>query len=84
MLTLATTNNIVATGKTYLSCGPNTLLHGMPSGDGNLRVSVDDPIQPDVELPFPTEEFQTTSDARGHVAWHADFVLFVTKVQFIV
>ncbi|PON57244.1 hypothetical protein TorRG33x02_294220 [Trema orientale] len=81
-LAVATKENIVASGKVYYDCGPDSLLHGIPLGKGNLRVSVLIPIQPDVEVPIPTEEVQTVLDAQGvHIAWPASLVLYETKVQ---
>lgn len=64
-----------------MDCDLDHLLHGIPLGSQTLRVSVDVPMQPDIDIPIPTEEIQTVLDAQGtHVAWPIDLVIFSSKV----
>ena len=70
-------NNIVAEGKVYLKCSPNSLLHGRRLGVNTRRVSIDLMLQPDANLPIQTDESLTNLDAHGgHVSWPSHLVVF--------
>ncbi|KAL3614456.1 hypothetical protein CASFOL_041542 [Castilleja foliolosa] len=56
--------------------GKVTMLHCQPLKPDRVKVLVDDPILPNVNVPFPTEEFNVVFEAKGTpVAWPKDLVV---------
>ncbi|PRQ45734.1 putative transposase, Tnp1/En/Spm [Rosa chinensis] len=59
----------------------NELIHGIPLGEGNIRVSIVRSIVDEALLPFPIkDEILTVRDAIGtYVAWPKDLIIFPTE-----
>lgn len=55
----------------------NGPIHGVPLGDGNVRVSIDKSIKGEALLPIPNGvDMVTLEQAVGtHVAWPQNFVI---------
>lgn len=82
MLAVGSVNNIVAYGTMYTKSGPNELLHTIPLGEGNMRVSIDFVKVKEALLPIPIRgEAATIGEAVGrHVAWPQDLIFFTPEV----
>ena len=78
-LAVDTVENIVAIAKVIDVGGEssNQLLHGVPLGENNMRVSVIRAIKGDALVPIPVrDEIITVDDAVGGcVAWPKDLVV---------
>ncbi|KAI8556915.1 hypothetical protein RHMOL_Rhmol05G0293600 [Rhododendron molle] len=65
-LALGSVDNIVAYGTMYWKSGPNELLHTVPLGDSNMRVSIDVVKVKEALLPVPiSKDVTTVGDAIG-------------------
>ncbi|GMN54105.1 hypothetical protein TIFTF001_023234 [Ficus carica] len=73
---------LVAFGRAWLESLPTDTVHGIPLGEGNVRVSINVPKLKKSPLPIPTYEATTVEDAiNGFVAWPKTLVELDTKVQ---
>jgi hypothetical protein len=70
-------DNIVARGTVFEETGDDEIIHNIPLGKGNVRVSVDIAIKKDALLPVPIPgEVTAVRDAIGyHLEWPKQFVL---------
>ena len=60
---------VVAKAEAY-SGDHGQMLHNMPLGADNVKVSIYVPIVPDAAVPFPLEDIAYVSDAVGaFIAW---------------
>ncbi|KAL3650075.1 hypothetical protein CASFOL_006478 [Castilleja foliolosa] len=58
--------------------GKATMLHCQPLKSDRVKVLVDDPLMPNVHVPFPTEEVNTVVEAKSSpVAWPKGLVIVV-------
>ncbi|GMN56304.1 hypothetical protein TIFTF001_025415 [Ficus carica] len=61
---------LVAFGRAWLKSLPTDTVHGIPLGEGNVRVSINVPKLKKSPLPIPRYEATTVEDAvNGFVAW---------------
>ncbi|GMN70630.1 hypothetical protein TIFTF001_039670 [Ficus carica] len=61
---------LVAFGRAWLESLPTDTVHGIPLGEGNVRVSINVPKLKKAALPIPMYEATTVDDAvDGFVAW---------------
>ena len=72
--------NVVTYGTIVSEGGPNVMLHNVPLGEGNFKVSVDVVIDEGAELPILIKYGPTIIiDAVGTmVGWPKEFVIFPT------
>lgn len=70
-LAVGSINNIVSHGTIIEVDAENHTVHGVPLGEGNIRVAIDAALDEQALLPIPvTEELVTVGQAVGsHVAW---------------
>ncbi|GMN62964.1 hypothetical protein TIFTF001_032041 [Ficus carica] len=76
---------LVAFGRTWLESLPNDIVHGIPLGEGNVRVSINVPKLKKATLPIPTYEATTVEDVvNGYleelcrINWQAEKFVFVS------
>nr|GMN65547.1 hypothetical protein TIFTF001_034616 [Ficus carica] len=68
---------LVAFGRVWLESLPTDTVHGIPLGEGNVRVSINVPKLKKSPLPIPTYNATTVDDAViGFVAWPKSLVEF--------
>lgn len=81
---MGSVNNIVALGTMFWKRGPNELLHTVPLGEDNMRVSIDVVKVEDALLPIPISEEQATVGAAVgcFVAWPKNLIFFAPEVQY--
>ncbi|GMN67300.1 hypothetical protein TIFTF001_036352 [Ficus carica] len=61
---------LVAFGRVWLESLPTDTVHGIPLGEGNVRVSINVPKLKKSPLPIPTYDATTVEDVvNGFVAW---------------
>ncbi|GMN64665.1 hypothetical protein TIFTF001_033726 [Ficus carica] len=66
---------LVAFGRLWLESLPTDTVHGIPLGEGNVRVSINVPKLKKSPLPIPTYNATTVEDAvNGFVAWPKSLV----------
>ncbi|GMN63451.1 hypothetical protein TIFTF001_032528 [Ficus carica] len=66
---------LVAFGRVWLKSLPTDTVHGIPLGEGNVRVSINVPKLKKSPLPIPTYDATTMEDAvNGFVAWPKSLV----------
>ncbi|GMN30285.1 hypothetical protein TIFTF001_044443 [Ficus carica] len=66
---------LVAFGRVWLESLPTDMVHGIPLGEGNVRVSINVPKLKKSPLPIPTYDATTVEDAvNGFVAWPKSLV----------
>ena len=66
---------LVAFGRAWLESLPTDTVHGIPLGEGNVRVSINVPKLKKAPLPIPTYDATTVEDAvNGFVAWPKSLV----------
>ena len=66
---------LVAFGRAWLESLPTDTVHGIPLGEGNVRVSINVPKLKKSPLPIPTYDATTVEDAvNGFVAWPKSLV----------
>ncbi|GMN35646.1 hypothetical protein TIFTF001_042259 [Ficus carica] len=66
---------LVAFGRVWLESLPTDTVHGIPLGEGNVRVSINVPKLKKSPLPIPTFDATTVEDAvNGFVAWPKSLV----------
>ncbi|KAL3627014.1 hypothetical protein CASFOL_028377 [Castilleja foliolosa] len=59
--------------------GKVIMLHCQPLKPDRVKVLVDDPLLPNVNVPFPTEEVNVVSEAKGSpVAWPKSLVVVIS------
>lgn len=77
--------NIVARGTVYETTGPNEVIHSVPLGEGNVRVSIDVVLVNDALLPIPIAgEITILGHAMGYqVAWPKKLVLVGNEVHIV-
>lgn len=70
-LAVGSINNVVSHGTIIEVDAANHTVHGVPLGEGNIRVAIDASLDEQALLPIPvTEELVTVGQAVGsHVAW---------------
>ena len=78
-LALGSIDNIVAIAtivEVDTNC-ENQTLHGVALEEGNVRVSILRPLDPQAKVPFPVnDEIVTVKDAVGtYIAWPRDLIL---------
>ncbi|XP_042437160.1 uncharacterized protein LOC122023136 [Zingiber officinale] len=73
--------NVVAYGTILSEGGPNILIHHVPLGEGNFKVSIDVVLDEGAKLPIPIPSGPTIiNDAIGTiVAWPKELVILPTK-----
>ncbi|GMN64254.1 hypothetical protein TIFTF001_033331 [Ficus carica] len=73
---------LVAFGRAWLESLPTDTVHGIPLGEGNVRVSINVPKLIEAPLPIPTYEATTVEDAiNGFVAWPKTLVELDTSMN---
>ncbi|GMN45001.1 hypothetical protein TIFTF001_014193 [Ficus carica] len=74
---------LVAFGRAWLESLPTDTVHGIPLGEGNVRVSINVPkLKKKTPLPIPTYEATTVEDAvNGFVAWPKTLVEVDTSMN---
>ncbi|GMN70109.1 hypothetical protein TIFTF001_039155 [Ficus carica] len=73
---------LVAFGRAWLESLPTDTVHGIPLGEGNVRVSINVPKLKKSPLPIPTYEATTMEDAiNGFVAWPKTLVELDTSMN---
>ncbi|GMN57688.1 hypothetical protein TIFTF001_026786 [Ficus carica] len=73
---------LVAFGRAWLESLPTDTVHGIPLGEGNVRVSINVPKLKKSPLPIPTYEATTVEDAiNGFVAWPKTLVELDTSMN---
>ncbi|GMN27310.1 hypothetical protein TIFTF001_046128 [Ficus carica] len=66
---------LVAFGRVWLESLPTDTVHGIPLGEGNVRVPINVPKLKKSPLPIPTYDATTVEDAvNGFVAWPKSLV----------
>ncbi|GMN74962.1 hypothetical protein TIFTF001_053955 [Ficus carica] len=61
---------LAAIGKVWMESVPTDMVHGVPLGEGNLRVSIISPRIKTAKLPISTSEAEIVNDAVGeYVGW---------------
>ncbi|XP_024190454.1 uncharacterized protein LOC112194446 [Rosa chinensis] len=84
-LALGSTDNVVAIATVIEVNNENNsqLIHGVPLGEGNMRVSIVRSLVDEAKLPFPIEnEIMTVRDAIGtYVAWPKNLIVFPVEFQ---
>lgn len=78
-MALGSINNIVAIAsivEVNIDYSKQTI-HGVPLGEGNVRVSIVRPLIPEAKLPFPIkDEIMTVKDAVGtYIAWPRELII---------
>ncbi|GMN74692.1 hypothetical protein TIFTF001_053202 [Ficus carica] len=73
---------LVAFGRAWLESLPTDTVHGIPLGEGNVRVSINVPKLKKARLPIPMYEASTVEDAiNGFVAWPKTLVELDTSMN---
>ncbi|GMN68514.1 hypothetical protein TIFTF001_037571 [Ficus carica] len=73
---------LVAFGRAWLESLPTDTVHGIPLGEGNVRVSINVPKLKKSPLPIPTYDATTVEDAvNGFVAWPKRLVELDTSMN---
>ncbi|GMN55391.1 hypothetical protein TIFTF001_024509 [Ficus carica] len=73
---------LVAFGRPWLESLPTDTVHGIPLGEGNVRVSINVPKLKKSPLPIPMYEATTVEDAvNGFVAWPKTLVELDTSMN---
>ncbi|GMN24044.1 hypothetical protein TIFTF001_040529 [Ficus carica] len=73
---------LVVFGRAWLESLPTDTVHGIPLGEGNMRVSINVPKLKKAPLPIPTYEATTVEDAiNGFVAWPKTLVELDTSMN---
>ena len=73
---------LVAFGRAWMRSLPTDTVHGIPLGEGNVRVSIVVPKLKKAALPIPTDEATTVEDAvNGFVAWPITLVEIDTSMN---
>ncbi|GMN32505.1 hypothetical protein TIFTF001_041745 [Ficus carica] len=73
---------LVAFGRAWLESLPTDTVHGIPLGEGNVRVSIKVPKLKKSPLPIPTYEATTVEDAiNGFVAWPKTLIELDTSMN---
>ena len=73
---------LVAFGRAWLESLPTDTVHGIPLGEGNVRVSINVPKLKKAPLPIPTYEATTVEEAiNGFVAWPKTLVELDTSMN---
>ncbi|GMN59592.1 hypothetical protein TIFTF001_028683 [Ficus carica] len=73
---------LVAFGRTWLESLPTDTVHGIPLGEGNVRVSINVPKLKKSPFPIPTYEATTVEDAINEfVAWPKTLVELDTSMN---
>ncbi|GMN45012.1 hypothetical protein TIFTF001_014204 [Ficus carica] len=75
-------NVLVAIGRAYMDCVLTDTVHGIPLGEGNVRVTISVPKLKRALLPIPTNEAIYIEEAvGGFVAWPKNLVVFQTSLS---
>ncbi|XP_050370270.1 uncharacterized protein LOC126788239 isoform X2 [Argentina anserina] len=82
-LSVGSINNVVSHGTIIEVDGGNHTVHGMPLGEGNIRVAIDTALDEEALLPIPvTGELETVGHAVGsHVAWPKHLVKLMNEEE---
>ena len=82
-MAVGTIDKIVARGMIYEGVGPDEVIHTVPLGEANVRVSIDIVIIKEALLPIPIPgEANKVGEAIGYqVAWPRNLVLVGDEVQ---
>jgi hypothetical protein len=73
---------LVAIGRAYMDCVPTDTVHGIPLGEGNVRVTISVPKLKRALLPIPTHEATYIEEAVGSfVAWPKKLVVLQSCVS---
>ncbi|GMN65079.1 hypothetical protein TIFTF001_034154 [Ficus carica] len=56
---------LVAIGRAYMDCVPTDIVHGIPLGEENVRVTITVPKLNHALLPIPTNEAKSIEEAVG-------------------
>ncbi|GMN69335.1 hypothetical protein TIFTF001_038385 [Ficus carica] len=71
-----------ANGRAYMECVPTDMIHGIPLGEENVRVTITVPKLKGALLPIPTHEATSIEEAvGGFVAWPKRLVLVQTSLS---
>ncbi|GMN27565.1 hypothetical protein TIFTF001_051601 [Ficus carica] len=75
-------NVLVAIGRAYMDCVPTDIVHGIPLGEGNVRVTISVPKLKRVLLLIPTNEAISIEEVvGGFVAWPKKLVVLQTSLS---
>ncbi|KAK9949471.1 hypothetical protein M0R45_004990 [Rubus argutus] len=82
-LAVGSINNVVSHGTIIEVDAANHTVHGVPLGEGNIRVAIDAALDEQALLPIPvTEELVTVGQAVGsHVAWPKHLVKLMDEEE---
>ncbi|GMN47682.1 hypothetical protein TIFTF001_016859 [Ficus carica] len=73
---------LVAIGRAYMDCVPTGIVHGIPLGEENVRVTITVPKLKRALLPIPTNEATCIEEAvGGFVAWPKRSVVVETSLS---
>ena len=73
---------LVAIGRAYMDCVPTDTVHGIPLGEGNVRVTISVPKLKRALLPIPTNEATYIEEAvGGFVAWPKKLVVLQSSLS---
>ena len=73
---------LVAIGRAYMDCVPTDTVHGIPLGEGNVRVTISVPKLKRALLPIPTHEATYIEEAvGGFVAWPKKLVVLQSSLS---
>ncbi|GMN66588.1 hypothetical protein TIFTF001_035655 [Ficus carica] len=68
--------------RAYMDCAPTDTIHGIPLGEGNVRVTINVPKLKRALLPIPTNEATYIEEAvGGFVAWSKKLVVLQTNLS---
>ncbi|GMN66392.1 hypothetical protein TIFTF001_035449 [Ficus carica] len=73
---------LVAIGRAYMYCVPTDIVHGIPLGEENVRVTITVPKLKHALLPITTNEATCIKEAvGGFVAWPKRLVIVQTSLS---
>ena len=73
---------LVAIGRAYMDCVPTDTVHGIPLGEGNVRVTITVPKLKRALLPIPTTDATYIEEAvGGFVAWPKKLVVLQSSLS---
>ncbi|GMN67788.1 hypothetical protein TIFTF001_036841 [Ficus carica] len=73
---------LVAISRVYMDCVPTDIVHGIPLGEDNVRVTITVPKLKRALLPIPTNEATCIEEAvGGFVAWPKKLVVVQTSLS---
>ncbi|GMN64941.1 hypothetical protein TIFTF001_034015 [Ficus carica] len=73
---------LVAIGRAYMDCVPTDTVHGIPLGEGNVRVTISVPKLKRALLPIPMHEATYIEEAvGGFVAWPNKLVVLQSSLS---